>query len=328
MIKPWLSILIPVYNVEPFLRECLESVFLQVDERVEIITLDDQSTDSSFALLKTLQQEVSLNINVMQNDINTGISGVRNNLLQAATGEYIWFLDSDDVLAKGAVAQLKKIVDIHHPDMVICDYEIWRSDSTSIASVAKPNKYIQGFAGAARKFIEDPIKLFSGLYQCGKLHCWSKIFKRELWGNGLQFPEGKYFEDMVVIPRIALQVKSFYYVPEAWIWYRKRAGSILAVPSRKKVDDMAAGINDIFKLWLDKYPNMPFSVRMIFIRYAVKVYFFTLRELKKIGQDDRETIQHYRSLMFKNIHCNKFKLVAYYLRSGDVARLPKLLRHL
>lgn len=325
---PWLSVLIPVYNVEPFLLACLQSVFSQVDAQVEIIALDDQSSDGSFALLQELQRTTSLNFKVMQHPANRGLSAARNSLLQMATGSYIWFLDSDDALAQGSVAQLAEIVKAYHPDMVICDYEIWRCDSGKSMAVAKPNSYVRGFAGAAGKLSTDPIALFAGLYQCGKLHSWSKIFKRELWCDGLQFPEGKYFEDMVVTPRLALRAQNFYYAAEAWVWYRKRAGSILAVPSKKKVDDMAEGINDVFKLWLDKYPQMPFFARIMFIRYAVKVYFFTLIELKKIGKDDGETIQYYRNLLFKNIHCKKLKLVAYYVRNGDLLRLPKLLRHL
>lgn len=323
----WLSILVPVYNVKDYLQECFASIFSQIGDGVEIIVIDDQSTDGSFALLQDLKRNTELNFNLLQNETNQGISVVRNNLLREAKGDYIWFIDSDDVLVQGAVKQLVDIVNTHAPDLVMCDYEIWHSDKTNQAKNSVPNEHVHSFAGPICKLTADPMVLFAGLYQCGKLHCWSKIFKRELWDETLQFPRGKYFEDMAVAPRLALKVNTFYYVPEAWIWYRKRAGSILAVPSKKKIDDMVAGLDDVLELWLKKYPNMPFSARMMFIRYAVKVYFFTLKELKKIEQDDNETIEHFRALLFKHIGCNKFKLVIYYVRDGDFFRLPKLLRY-
>lgn len=323
---PWLSVLVPVYNVEKYLAECLASVLEQCDTGVEVIVLDDQSTDGSFTLLQELQNSSRVSFKILQHEVNKGLSGARNTLLRAATGTYIWFLDSDDILVSGAVAHLAEILNTESPDVVICDHEIWHCEHGNL--VARPNKYVRGFVGVARKLSADPIALFSGIYRSAKLHSWSKISKRELWGDDLFFPEGQYFEDMVVTPLLALRAKNFHYVPEAWIWYRQRDGSILKQSSKKKVDDMAAGVNGVLAAWLKAYPKMPFGARMAFIRFSVKIYFFTRKELKKIGQTDGETLSYYRVLLLKNIHCSKRQLIIYYIRNGDFFRLPRLLRYL
>ena len=119
---PWLSILLPVYNVEPYLRECVESIASQADDGVEIMLVDDVSTDGSRSLLHTLQGELKGRLRLLQHQVNGGLSAARNTMLEAATGEYVWFLDSDDVLAPGAIADLKSVVERDRPDFVMCDF--------------------------------------------------------------------------------------------------------------------------------------------------------------------------------------------------------------
>lgn len=112
---PWLSILIPVYNVADYLNECIQSIINQCDDGVEIIMLDDQSTDNSFAIMKEIAAKSTLQIKAEQNTCNSGISAVRNNLLAAASGNHLWFIDSDDVVTSSAIEELRKIVEIHDP---------------------------------------------------------------------------------------------------------------------------------------------------------------------------------------------------------------------
>jgi glycosyltransferase involved in cell wall biosynthesis len=326
-IKPWLSILVPVYNVEKYLAECMASVLSQCDAGIEIVLLDDQSNDESFQLANQIAANTKLPVKVIQQEKNSGISAVRNRLIAEASGEYLWFIDSDDVIEQGTISRLRNIIDEHSPDLIMCDYCLWRTEEKELSKHWRKERHIASFHGAPNTLQTNPIQLFAGMYKKGKLHIWSKIFKRELWSSALTFPDGKYFEDMAVSPLLALEVKRYYYVPEVWVYYRQRAGSILAVPSLKKVEDMTAGIDGVWQLWQQKYPQMNSSARFIFVSYCVKVFFFALKELKKLDLYNEEKIEHFRKLLFKNTQCTRRQLISLYLMRGEFFRLIKLLRY-
>ena len=99
--RPWLSILIPVYDVERYLEECLASVLAQRLADVEVVVVDDASTERSPALLDEISRRSPHPIDRIRHERNQGVSAARNTLLDAATGTYCWFLDSDDALTPG-----------------------------------------------------------------------------------------------------------------------------------------------------------------------------------------------------------------------------------
>lgn len=326
MNSPWLSILIPVYNVNDFLDDCFTSILQQTDHNVEIIALDDQSTDDSFAHLQAIATKASFPIKILQHPVNRGLSAARNSLVAAARGDYVWFLDSDDALADGAIAQLKGIVKKHEPDLVMCDYEIWRPGVQLDKRKQKKERHISSFDGLANCLRYSSESLFKGLYAKGKLHSWSKISKRNLWTTDLQFPEGKYFEDMVTTPRLALKVKNYYYCPAVWVRYRQREGSILASFNQKKIDDMMAGVDGVLSLWANKVPAMSISTRYYFVRFCVKNYVSAIKETRRSTGPLVIDKAGYRSKLYQNIAMNKNGLIKHYLFNGDVFRLIKALK--
>jgi glycosyltransferase involved in cell wall biosynthesis len=326
MTTPWLSILIPVYNVKDYLNDCFQSILSQCDENIEIIALDDQSTDGSFEYLQALAAKSSHPIKILQHTHNRGLSAARNSLVAAATGGYVWFLDSDDVLVDGAVHQLRKIVERYAPDLVMCDYQIWRPSVEIITSKHRKEQHVKSFEGFANRLDYSSESLFKGLYARGKLHSWSKISKRSLWIDGLQFPEGRYFEDMVTTPRLALKVSSYYYCSNVWVRYRQREGSILSQFNPKKIDDMMSGLDGVLALWEKKNANMSWHARYLFIRYCIKIYIYGLKEMKKVGITDIHILRAYKSRLFHNIGMSRKGLVKYYLLNGDLFRLLKVLK--
>lgn len=122
----WLSILVPVYNVQDYLAECLESVVAQLQALpdagagVELLVLDDASTDGSRALMDTLDRRWPGRLHLMQHARNAGLSAARNTMIDAARGEYLWFLDSDDKLLPGALAGLRVSWRGSRPPMPCC----------------------------------------------------------------------------------------------------------------------------------------------------------------------------------------------------------------
>ncbi|MFN3713335.1 MAG: glycosyltransferase family 2 protein [Alcanivoracaceae bacterium] len=323
---PWLSVLIPVFNVEDYLTDCLDSVIEQLDSGVEVVVLDDCSTDSSYQRLCAYAESSRHPIRILRHDANGGISAARNSLIDNASGDYLWFLDSDDLMAAGAIQALRAIVLAHSPDLVLCDYRRWRSDTDFHATSLLG--YMASFKGPAERLLDDPEALFSGLYAMGRLHAWSKISKRQLWTADIRFPEGRYFEDMVAMPRMALKAKTYYYCPQPWIIYRQRSGSIVSSFTIQKIDDMVAGLAGIFSLWRSEHPDMSLRTRYFFARFALRIHTYARKELRKMEHNSAERLHEYGQQIREHIGMSRKEVAWCFLASGDVFRLIKMIRFL
>lgn len=241
---PWLSVLIPVYNVADFLQECIDSVMQQIDGGVEVLALDDCSTDDSLARLHTLAARSNGRLRVLRHARNGGLSAARNTLIDEASGTYLWFLDSDDKLLPDAIPALRRIVRGHAPDLVLCDFRAWR-EHTRLKHRLRGELHRRTFDGPAGRLVRDRCAIVAGMLRTGELHAWSKIGLRALWANDLRFPPGQYFEDMATMPLLALRARSFYYAPYPWVAYRQRGGSILATMSEQKCLDQSRALGGL-----------------------------------------------------------------------------------
>lgn len=123
-----LSIIIPVYKVEKYIRECLSSIFCQnLDENVEVIVVNDGTTDNSMAIVDEFAQ--CNNNLVLINQTNQGLSVARNVGLDYATGEYVWFVDSDDSIVEGSLQYLLNYISKYTADVIGFDMiAMWESD--------------------------------------------------------------------------------------------------------------------------------------------------------------------------------------------------------
>ncbi|MBS0293339.1 MAG: glycosyltransferase family 2 protein [Proteobacteria bacterium] len=243
----WLSVLVPVYNVQDYLEECLCSVVEQLpaDGGVQVLVLDDCSTDGSWALMQRLDARWPGRLQLLRHERNGGLSAARNTMIDAATGDYLWFLDSDDKLLPGAIAGLQAIVNRHAPDVVLCDFRVWR-ERLRLKHRLRGEGHRRSFDGPAGRLVHEPGRLLAGMLMTGELHAWSKISRRALWGaadaDGLRFPVGRYFEDMATMPLMALRADSFFYEPRPWVAYRQRGSSILATMTTPKALDQSAAL--------------------------------------------------------------------------------------
>lgn len=241
---PWLSVLIPVYNVAGFLQECIDSVMHQADEGVEVLAVDDCSTDDSLARLQALSAHWNGRLRVLRHESNGGLSAARNTLIGAASGTYLWFLDSDDKLLPEAIPGLGRIVRRDAPDLVLCDFRVWR-EHTRLKHRLRGELHRRTFAGPADRLSHDRCACLAGMLQTGELHAWSKIGRRTLWADDLRFPPGQHFEDMATMPLLALRARSFYYAPRPWVAYRQRGGSILATMNLQKCLDQSRALGGL-----------------------------------------------------------------------------------
>ncbi|QPZ91611.1 glycosyltransferase family 2 protein [Thioclava electrotropha] len=236
----WLSILIPTHNAEPYLAECLGSVLSNIGELsenaaagIELIVLDDASTDGSRKIIDEFRFCFPDTVSVIEHDNSRGVSAARNSLIAHAKGEYIWYIDADDLMAPGVMIDLLDIMHRIKPDYIMCDYATFSNEPTGLSKKARKST----FNGPSNVLIEDCSTALSGLFETGALHPWSKIHRRSLYADTLTFPVGRIYEDLLVMPLLALRAASFFHVKEAWIFHRKHHGSLIGSRAIENTED-------------------------------------------------------------------------------------------
>ena len=253
MSSPWLSILVPVYAVAPYIEACIASILDQDVSGVEVIFLDDASPHGEGALLAAAQARHPQRVRVLTHPVNRGISAARNTLLDHARGEYLWFVDSDDMMAPGSIRALRAVLERQRPDLVMCDFKV--VPECGEAGIQPPRRrfgrqarqhardaHVRSFHGLSHVVSNDIDHLMRGLFKRGHMHAWSKIVRRDAWSPTLRFAEKRDYEDLELMPRVALSMKTFIHVAQPWILYRQRPGSMLSTPSPAKMRDWMAAL--------------------------------------------------------------------------------------
>ena len=309
--KPWLSILLPVYGVEAYLLACADSILNQADAGVELIFVDDASPDGSATLLAALQAAHPGQVRVLRHETNCGISAARNTLLDAACGDYLWFIDPDDLMEPGALPALKALVDTHAPDWLMCDFRTF-DDANGLARRAR-HAHQSSFSGPAEVLCEDTDLLIRGLLQAGQLHPWSKIIRRAIWPADLRFPVGRVFEDLTVFPRLALHAHSFFYAPRVWVAYRQRAGSTLADLTATKLDDWTSalvGVGDLLR-------GHRAETRFVAAHFSARTFLRAGKRLSRLGSPDwSATLTQFAQRWQASSPLTAAELLRGYLRRG------------
>lgn len=231
-----ISVIVPVYNVEKYLRRCLDSVINQTLKDIEIICVDDGSTDSSFEILKEYAKEDG-RIQLIQKE-NGGLSSARNAGIRVAKGEYIGFVDSDDWIDPNFYEKLYAAAKKYDAD-------------SACASIKRP--YASG--KVRNKLIfksEELLKTTAEKYKRhdipAKCYVWNKIYKRsELERQHLTFKEGVLFEDIYFTIRFLYFSKSMVTVPEIVYHYWVNSKSITRTKNDKHRIDVLAARADFIK---------------------------------------------------------------------------------
>lgn len=223
------SIIIPVYNVAPYLQEALDSVVHQTYSNMEIIIIDDGSMDSSGAISDEYAEK-DPRIHVIHQE-NKGLSNARNAGLDQAAGEYIAFLDPDDAFDTTFIEELKTAIDCEPADLAIGKYTI---HYTTGKMHRKVNDHAEPRIQAGTY---DRLGMLQALADGAvNVSVWNKLYRRELWEK-IRFPEGHVFEDQETAYRIMDECGRTVIVDNPLYFHRKRRGSITRTVSRKIVSD-------------------------------------------------------------------------------------------
>lgn len=210
---PKLSIVIPVYNVEKYLAKCLDSVIYPGLKDYEIVVVNDGSTDSSLSVAEDYAHRHPALVRVISTE-NGGLGAARNVGMEAARGEFLLFLDSDDHLREGA---LPEIMGKLKEDFDICLFDILSvtEDGTVLDDIPRCGR--QGSLSLSG---------FPGLLLCPPSAC-SKLCRRSLFmDSGLRFPSRVWYEDMRTMPKLYLLTDKITATDRQWYIYVQRSGSI------------------------------------------------------------------------------------------------------
>ena len=207
-----LSVIIPVYNVEHTLERCVQSVLAQDVTDMEVILVDDGSTDGSSVLCDTYRNKK--NVTVIHQD-NAGLSAARNTGLTVAKGRYITFVDSDDYLDADLYPSLMRVLQADD-DIDLLEYSFVRDDGKSVETHVLHDKC---YHDVWRYWFEAK----------AYLHCFAcnKIFKRNLFDT-IQFPVGRKFEDVFVLPQLLGKVRCVRTTPIGFYQYTYNKNGITA----------------------------------------------------------------------------------------------------
>lgn len=204
-----ISIIVPVYNVEDYLAECIESIIKQTYADIEILLVDDGSKDGSLAICREYEQK-DARIRVLTK-INGGLSDARNFGMAHATGDYYMFLDSDDTITPDACEVLYELIDA---GAEVAIGELYKQPD----AVLRTDKAAKWYTPAeALKVILEETSFSTSA--CAKLFD-KKVFE------GILFPVGKLFEDLATVYKVLYQAEKIAFINYDVYYYRVRENSI------------------------------------------------------------------------------------------------------
>lgn len=224
---PTVSIIIPVYKVEDYLRKALDSVAAQTFSDIEVIVINDGSPDNCLSIIKEYTERYP-NFRLIDQQ-NAGVFAARNAGLNIASGEFVTFLDSDDYLSPDFIERLYLAAIDTGADIVDCGYFFYFPKSgLNLPMLFNSRTRIQKKKPALRRLIRDiTVHHFS----------WNKIYRRSLFTeNGISYPS-MYFEDVATIPRLFYSSEKIAFLRNPLYHYTKHKGSILATMNVKKIND-------------------------------------------------------------------------------------------
>lgn len=244
MREMFVSIIVPVYNVEQYLKECIESILAQTWKNFEVILVDDGSTDSSGKICDEYSQKKEF-ISVIHKK-NGGLSSARNAGIDVAQGDYLAFIDSDDVVHPRYLSELVAIVKKEKADLAACNFCVgslcrWKNFSEV--------KYdIRCNEDVLKKMNDNDVVVTVA---------WNKLYHAKFFREyGLRYPVGKIHEDMFLTPQILYYTKKMVITNEQLYFYRQRENSIMNSSFSIKQLDALDAIEfriELFQHWNKQY---------------------------------------------------------------------------
>lgn len=298
-----ISIVVPVYNVEDYLGEALDSLINQTYKNIEVIIVDDGSTDDSGEIADTYAKKNS-NFRVYHFP-NQGVAKARNFGLKVSNGKYLFFLDPDDVAGEQLFEIANANMSKNNTDLFLMNFKFINEDgkvqrknrdvSVNLDSIASSEQLM-------REFVLDNVGSF----------IWQFVIKKSiLINNGFfhEFENMKYYEDVVWLPK-TIQLANSISVSNRYLYsYRQREGSSVHTATMQSIEDRQNGIKQLNELILRDYPSLVKYLEKWNLVTSIHLYAMCI-QLKRQNEKSRIILRRAK----KEISTNKnFR----YLTSSD-----------
>lgn len=277
-----LSVIVPVYNTEKYLSKCLNSIVNQSYKNLEILIINDGSTDGSLNIIKKFE-DVYSNVFVYNKE-NSGVADTRNFGIQKATGDFITFVDSDDFIELDLYQICMDYIEQKNIDILMFDFIIENNGKLIKSSVIN---------------YDDKCEM----YLKNSPNPWNKIIRKSLWDNNkIFFPKGIWYEDLATFPLFYLFTNKIDYIPLRKYHYIIRNSSIT---HRDIYDIRCKNIIqalDRLKKYFDKYNKLE-ELESLFVTEGL--YFGTQASVEFLKKEDYKEIVQYVTSIFPNCLNNK-----------------------
>lgn len=257
-----LSIIIPVYNVAQWLPQTVQSVLEQTVSDFELILVDDGATDGSGELCDAFALADS-RVKVIHQK-NAGVSAARNAGLEAARGDYIGWVDSDDIIERDMFARMVELAESHRADIVQCRHD--RADSLNNAVRSENEISMTGETFVRRIFSKLGADYTNQVSLC------TKVFRRELF-EGIRFPVGRVYEDEMQTYKVCLKAGKIVETEDILYHYIKRENSIITGEneSAKKLLDKQLALLDRLEYLPEVLPDLDQNCAERFLGYSKRM---------------------------------------------------------
>lgn len=238
-----ISVIVPIYKVEKYLRRCVDSILAQTYTDFELLLVDDGSPDHCPQICdEYVLQDARVHV---FHKPNGGLSDARNYGLERMKGDYVTFIDSDDYVGPDYLKILWEMIEDSHVDVSVVAHHSTRKNEISFV----PSEDIRGIIpnGEILRAVCQARLIFSA---------WGKLFHKKFFsGGGETFSKGKLYEDNLAIPYILCNCEEVAYTTSKQYYWMKRPESIMATISEKKFLDWEEGIDKLLNYTKQKYPS-------------------------------------------------------------------------
>ena len=299
MNKPSISIIVPVYNVEPYVEDCIRSVMRQTyDGPIECTVVDDCGTDNSMAVVERIIAEYTgpITFKVLHHEFNRGLSAARNTGIDSATGDYLFFLDSDDEITDDCIDKMMKPLLSESYDFVIGDM------------IKVDSNYREMFTTAKLRLSDNTILRNEYITKGHSEIMWSVAAWNKLYSSDfihryqIRFYEGLIHEDVLWTFQIVCLAQSLYAVNSVTYFYKRRDASIMNSSSlEKRVQSYIISICEMCKFYKEKGLNNEYAIQIILNNFyytfqlCLKHFLLYIRTYKRLRPFTKELFEKVKS---------------------------------
>jgi len=239
VVQPLISVVVPVYRAEAYLKPCVDSLLKQTYENLEIILIDDGSPDSCGAICDAYAEK-DTRVRVIHQK-NCGVSAARNAGVRQAAGEYVAFVDADDWADTEYLAHMLQCAKDRKADLVVCRCETTRTIDDQLVELTGEE--------AVREL------LYQKLFDTAP---WSKLYRAEIVKE-IPFPEGMFFEDLAVVCRMFGRAEKVVYSNQQMYHYRITPGSTMNSADVQKLRDELQAADMMYAYVREVWPQLEFA---------------------------------------------------------------------